>query len=329
MTKMGAGRLLLLAAASMIMAGFATTAASAADVIKIRVTDETPVGHFIDTTMRNWAKRVEKETNGRVQVEIFSNSQLYSDREAVRALARGDLEMNVSVTAWMAQVEPKMLVLSLPYMFDSTEDFIDIWNSDVGHKLSDLLLHRGVVALAMWPSGQHVLATKTPLLKMEDFRGRKLRVSGGKPYEAAIAALGGSAVTLPTQEVPMAVETGVVDGINGALSFWAANYPEALPNAIEINMWHSGFGVWANATFWNSLPPDIKKIMTDAMADATKQELVLVKEQENKTSASAKAKGAKILVLSPEEEKRWKAATKDVYKQFPNLVDLATAVMKK
>jgi C4-dicarboxylate-binding protein DctP len=311
-----------LCAVALLAAG-APHPAAAADVITIRVTDETPVGHFIDVTIRNWGKRVEAETKGRVKVEVFSNGQLYNDREAVRAIARGDLEMNVSITPWMAQVEPKMLAISLPYLVGSMDEFVGLWDSEIGQRLASLLARKDVKALAIWPTGKHILATKKPLLKMEDMRGMKLRVSGGKPYEAAVAALGGSGVTLAAPEIPMAIETGVVDGINGAMSFWAANYPQSLPNAVVIKMWQSGFGVWANATFWNGLPPDIRKILETAMVDATKDEIALVQRQDEETAAAAVAKGAKVNVLAPEEEARWKAATAVVYKQFPDLADFA------
>jgi C4-dicarboxylate-binding protein DctP len=293
-----------------------------ADPITVRLSHEAPVGHFSDVSIEFWAKRVEELSKGSVKIQVFPNGQLYSDREAVRAIARGDLDMNVSITSWLTQIEPKLIVFNLPYLFDSTDDFVRVWDSEVGRKLSASLERKNVHALGIWPTGRFAIGSVRPIRKLEDWKGLKIRVSGGKPHEVAVRALGGQAVTIPAPEVAAALETGVIQGASGAYSYWSSNFYKPLPYATVTRMWRSAFGVWANAKFWSNLPEDTRKIMEQAMREATAYEIDAVTKQEDTGAAKARAAGAEIIVLSDAEEARWKAATASVASQFPDLAEV-------
>jgi len=301
---------------------------AAAEPIVVRLSHEAPVGHFSDLAIQSWAKRVEELTKGNVKIQIFPNGQLYSDREAVRAISRGDLDMNVSITSWLAQIEPKLILFNLPYVFDSTDEFVKMWDSEVGQKLAESLERRNVKALAVWPTGRIAIGSKRPIHRLEDFKGLKIRVSGGKPHELAVRALGGQAVTIPAPEVAAALETGVIDGSNGAFSYWAGNFAKPLPYATVTRMWRSAFGVWANVKFWSQLPQDTRKIMEQALREATTYELEVVAKQEETSAARAKEMGAEIYELPDAEEARWKAATASVASQFPDLADIIAKMPK-
>lgn len=293
-----------------------------AQPINVRVSSEAPINHFSDLAIKSWAKRVEELTKGGVKVQIFPAGQLYTDREAVRAISRGDLDMNVSITAWMTQIEPKLIVLDMPYMFGSMDEFVSFWESTAGRDLLTGLEKRNVRALAIWPTGNIVIATRRPVRKLEDFSNLKIRVFGGRAQELTVRALGGQGATIAAPEVAAAIETGVVDGTNGAQAYWANNFPAKLPFVTQSNMWRNGFGVWANAKFWNGLPQNVRTVMEEAMREATLYERKLVAEQEENATKKAVAGGAEVIVLSPQEEARWRAATASIPGQYPDIADL-------
>src|SRR3977135_53288 len=87
-------------------------------------------------------------------------------------------------------------------------------------------------------------------------------------------------------------------------------------------MWRNGFGVWANAKFWNGLPQNVRTVMEEAMREATVYERKLVAEQEENATKKAVAAGAEVIVLSPQEEARWRAATASIPGQYPDIAHL-------
>jgi C4-dicarboxylate-binding protein DctP len=234
--------------------------------------------------------------------------------------------MNVSITAWMAQIEPRLIVLDMPYLWGSMEEFVGFWETEAGRNLVGGLEKRNVRALAIWPTGNIVIATRRPIRKLEDFKGLKMRVFGGRAHELALRALGGQGATIPAPEVAAAIETGVVDGLNGAQAYWANNFPAKLKYATRSNMWRNGFGVWANAKFWDGLPASARSAMEQAMKEATAFELKTVIEQETESSKKAVAQGAEVITATPEEDARWKAATAAIPGQYPDIADLVTQI---
>lgn len=110
-------------------------------------------------------------------------------------------------------------------------------------------------------SGYHVLL-RDPIGEDGRLQGRKIRASG--TYHDFVTALGGSVVTLPTNEIYTALERGLVDGaawpVFGALDYkWyeVSNY-----------MTRPTFGVtnlslFMNLDKWNALPAETQELLLD------------------------------------------------------------------
>ena len=116
-----------------------------------------------------------------------------------------------------------------------------------------------VKQLMILTSHQYVIVTRNkPIKTMEDFKGMKLRATGGPPSEQ-IRALGGVAMLIPMPDVYQALEKGVIDG---ALVPWEALQSFRL---YEVGRYYTiapmsatYFSISINKQTWNGLPKDVQ-----------------------------------------------------------------------
>ena len=125
-------------------------------------------------------------------------------------------------------------------------------------------------------------------------------------------------------EVYSALQQGVVDGSENALSnFYYSKFYEVQKYLTISNHSYSGYLVMGSKKFMDSLPDDLKAVIYEAMAEATKYERELTAENEKKLLDKLKNDEnvkTQIYMLSPEEKDQWQKAMFKVYEQFYDVV---------
>jgi TRAP-type C4-dicarboxylate transport system substrate-binding protein len=141
----------------------------------------------------------------------------------------------------------------------------------------------------------HIMC-KQPIRTVEDFKGRKVR-SQGDLLPLVLNALGATPVTVLPGEFYEAMQRGSIDCLVLPWDFLASNrIYEVAKHASTIN-----FGpIVAHASMmnldkWNSLSPEVQKLITDVSKEAEAYDLKVVKESETKSLATIKANGVEIV----------------------------------
>jgi TRAP-type C4-dicarboxylate transport system substrate-binding protein len=110
--------------------------------------------------------------------------------------------------------------------------------------------------------GPGVVHTKKRVNKLEDLKGMKLRSTG--TVAKIVSALGAVPVAMPQTETYEALSKGIVDGLMSpveVLQGW--KFGEVVGNTtLDLGTAYGlGFFIVMNKEKWNSLPPDIQKII--------------------------------------------------------------------
>src|SRR5215213_4254437 len=70
---------------------------------------------------RKYKEVLEKTTNGRIEVQIYPQSQLGTPAAQIEGLQLGTIEMFMIVTDFFAGVDPRFGIFSIPYLFENKE----------------------------------------------------------------------------------------------------------------------------------------------------------------------------------------------------------------
>lgn len=169
--------------------------------------------HTVHIAMTEFAEQVEEKTDGRIKVQIFPNGQLGSENENMEQLMAGVLAMTKVSAPGLATYNESYHTFGLPYIFDDTEDFYHIMDSD---EMQDFFLSSaddGFVTLTYYTSGARSFYTKDRAIRTPaDLKGLKIRVQDMKSQTDMLEALGGIPVAMSYGDVYTSLQTGIIDG---------------------------------------------------------------------------------------------------------------------
>jgi C4-dicarboxylate-binding protein DctP len=321
----------LIATALLAAIPFAGALAQAPIVIKFShvVAQSTPKGKGAEY----FKKLAEERTKGRVKVEVYANSSLYKDNEEVDALQLGAVQMLAPSLAKFGPLGVREFeVFDLPYLFDGYDELHKVTRGPVGASLLKKLEPKGIIGLAYWDNGFKDMSANKALRTPADFRGLKMRIQSSKVLDSQMRALGASPQVMAFSEVYQALQTGVVDGTeNPPSNFYTQKMFEVQKFLMLSDHGFLGYAVIVNKKFWDGLPPDIRKTLEGAMADATTYaDDIAKKENEDALEAVKKSGRTQFITLTPEEKLAWKRVLVKVHKENESRVgkDLIQSIYK-
>ncbi len=283
------------------------------------VSPNTPKGKAADF----FAKRLEELSNGRIDVQVYPNSQLYKDSAVLKALKLNSVQMACPSFSKFTRIVPQMALFDLPFLFRDMDHVHKVQDGEVGKKLKDLVTAKGYVALNYWDNAfKQLTNSKRPLVHPQDAKGLKFRIMSSKVLEEQFKAVGAIPQVMPFSEVYSALQQGVIDGQENTNSnIYTKKFYEVQKYMTISNHGYLGYLVVMSKKFWNSLPKDLQEATIKALKEATEKEREwareLDKSQFEKIAEYAKkTKKLEIIKLTPEQREEWKKAMSKIYPKF-------------
>lgn len=259
----------------------------------------------------------ERNTGGKVKVEVYPNSQLYKDGEELQMLQLGSVQMLApSVSKFGPLGAREFELFDLPYIFDNYEELHRITQGRIGQSLLKKLETKGILGLAFWDNGFKDMSSNKPLKTPADFRGQKLRIQSSKVLDTQMRALGATPQVMAFSEVYQALQTGVVDGTeNPPSNLYTQKMHEVQKYLTLSDHGVLEYAVVVNKKFWEALPPDIRASLEAALKEATKYANDIARQENEDALAKVKASGkTQIISLTPDEKRAWKKALLKVHR---------------
>ncbi len=297
-------------------------AANAADfVIKFShvVAQDTPKGKAAEY----FKKLAEERTKGRVQVQVFPNSQLYKDKEEMEALQLGAVQMLAPSLAKFGPLGAKEFeVFDLPYIFDNYDELHKVTQGPIGMQLLSKLESKGIKGLSFWDNGFKILSANKPLKTPADVKGLKMRIQSSKVIEEQMRSMGALPQVMAFSETYQALQTGVVDGTeNPPSNMFTQKMHEVQKHATVTNHGYLGYAVIVNKKFWDGLPADVRATLDGAMKDATVYANKIAKQENDEDLAKIKASGkTQIYIPTAAERAAFKKALVPVHTKMDDRI---------
>ena len=240
---------------------------AAAEKFKWRMATLYPRGIAYEVVYFSFAENVKQMSNGRLEIEVLFDGEGVAATEVLAATRTGLVEVGSPYMALHAGELPAGLIeLGLP---GGLTDFIQIRSlfheGGWGEALKNIYAKHNLQWIAEWSSPGTYLLTKKPIKALDDLKEMKIRAPG--PYGKMLRNLGAAPVTMAFAEVYTSLATGVIDGVDGCniidhrdgkfyeVAKWM--YPLPLTGAQTCPL-------IVNSNAWNTLPDDLKAIVTTA-----------------------------------------------------------------
>jgi len=274
-------------------------------VITLKVSNWFPVGHKQDVLLQEWGKELEKRTNGKVKVNYYAGGTLVPSAQSYDAVVKGIADVSNHVLGYTMGRFPFSQVLDLPIGFPSGEAPTKIANELYKKFKPKEFDDVKVLWFHSMPDGYLHTRVK-PVEKLEDVKGLKLRCFGSNAK--FVGNIGAAPVAIPMPDVYDALSKGVVDGLmSGCEALQGFRTGEHIKYSTKnLNTaFGAAFVVMMNKKTWESLPPDVQKII-DQMSNEYIEKYGKMWTEINAAGEEwLKQRGVKFISLSPEEEARW------------------------
>jgi TRAP-type C4-dicarboxylate transport system substrate-binding protein len=167
-------------------------------------------GDFRDRLCRKFGAEVEKRTQGALKFEVYPNSSLMKVNTQFASMRRGALDMSLVPISYAGGEVAEVNIGLMPALVPSYEVGSAWKTAEVGKMLSQILAEKGIVIVSwIWQAGG-VAARSKALVTPDDAKGMKVR-GGSREMDMMLKDAGASVITLPSNEIYAAMQTGAMD----------------------------------------------------------------------------------------------------------------------
>lgn len=242
----------------------------------IRVGNDVPETHSVHKRLVEAAEQIGADTGGRVQIQVFPNSQLGSSVDMFSQVRSGALDM-MTVGTPLGNTIPLASITGVAFAFPTLERAWEAANGELGDHVRKVVSEQAGIIMfdQVWDFGgyRHTTTSTKPIVAPEDFAGMKLRVPVTPLYNSTFRALGASPVSINYAEVYSALQTGVADGQENPLALIETGRFYEVQKYLSLtgHIWDAVTLV-ANPGTWSSLPADLQEIVSNRMNEAARNQ---------------------------------------------------------
>ena len=261
------------AAVTAMAPGFAFAQNAGKFNMKIAIT--LPESHPTPIALKAACAEIQKETNGRLNIDVYTSGQLGSDTDTLSQVRSGAIDFVCTAGSIYGNLVPTASINCIAFAF---KDYETVWNAmdgDLGAYMRASFDKVNLVQVGkVFDHGFRQITHSTkPITAPKDLVGMKIRVPATPLWTSMFKGLDASPASVPIGELYTALQTKVVDGQENALPTIDAVklYEVQKFCSYTSHMWEY-FALVGNKRAWNALPEDLRAIATKIFdANAVKQ----------------------------------------------------------
>lgn len=306
----------LLLGLAMIMSFGNVASATESKPITFIYAEVNPLDTIVGQTGTAFKEKVEELSKGTIIIDVQASGVLGSENDVLDTMlgGGGTIDMSrISAFALTSYGGAKSKLLSIPYTFVNRNHFWNFATSDLAPEFLLESQQNGskVRGLFYGEEGFRHFFTKKPVVKVEDLKGMKLRVSNDPIMNGMVKGLGANPTVVAFGELYSALQTGVVDGAEQPIANYKSNaFPEVAPNLVLDGHTLGAIQVIITDDAWAKLSEEQQKIMMEAAKYASEFNRKISEEAENKVLAELKAAGVNVVEVT--DIKPWQDACKEI-----------------
>jgi tripartite ATP-independent transporter DctP family solute receptor len=258
------------------------------------------IGTVIDRSNAMFTKLVNERAAGKVKINFIQGEQLGSDVQVIEQMMKGSVAIYGDVLDWYSNWVKDFSVLAWGFTFRDNDHFQKFLDSPTFAAMSEeLRTKQGLRILASAPTQPRVLFAKKAVNTPDDLKDVKMRVPEIKTYLNLWTTLGTKPSRVAWAEVFLGLKTGVIDAAEGPISSaYAQKFHQAAPNVMRTDHLMSSQHITINEKVYQSLPPDVQKIMVEAARESMAWGRKQSEAETDEVVAKMAAEGAKVIKVN-------------------------------
>lgn len=265
----------------------------------------TPTIHDVpDTFANNYRAALEKDSGGRIKVEVYPASQLGSIPRQIEGTQFGAIQCSVIPPEFFVGIDERFAVMAAPGLVDSLQHGQRLAADPAVLKLMLTLgANKGLHGVGLLMAEPSDVIAKDAIRHLADFKGKKLRTFASQFQSEAWGRLGVTPVAMTLGDVLPALQQGAIDGaVAGMGPFTHMHFNDAAKYITMTNQPAIFLVAEVSRKWYDSLPQDLQQIVDkDAAAQAVAINPFAI-ELHKQAEAAWLASGGEMINLPPDEQ---------------------------
>lgn len=243
------------------------------------------------------AKEVKEKSSGRIDIQVFPNSQLGSGKDMIEAVSAGALQMTTDGAGALGAFLPQLSVVEAPYLWRDAAHMAKVSGTPLFTKLNDdLTAKRNMRMLNVTYYGKRHLTSTKAVRTPADMAGFKLRVPPVDTFRAMAEAWGARATPIAFGELYLALSQGAVDGQENPLpTIQSGKFFEVQKFLVLTEHIITPRMVIVNEAFWKGLKPADRDVLQAALASGAAWQDKELLNQESELVGTFKKAGMTVI----------------------------------
>lgn len=277
-------------------------------------------GDFRDRLVRLFAQEVSNRSKGALKFEIYPGSSLMKTNAQFSALRKGALDMSLVPLNYAGGEVQETNIGLMPGLVTSYAQGAAWKNAEVGKELARILADKGVLIVSwIWQAGGVASRTKA-IVDPADVKGLKVR-GGSREMDIILKEAGAAVVTLPSNEIYAAMQTGAMDAAmtssTSFISFRLEEVAKALTTGRNKAYWYMFEPLLMSRAVFDRLPKDQQDIIMAVGAEMEQFALKSAQADDIAVANQYQKAGAKVVDLDTATVKKWQDIARDTaWKDF-------------
>lgn len=283
--------------AAMPLIATASRPARAAE-FTLKLANNSPLSHPQTIRQMEAAARIKDASGGRLEINVFPNSQLGSDTDMLSQLRSGAIDLFTLSGLILSTLVPAASINGVGFAFKDYETVWRAMDGKLGGHVRGEIEKRGLLPMEkMWDNGYRQITSSTrPIKTPEDLKGFKIRVPVSPLWTSMFEAFGAAPASINFSEVYSALQTKIVEGQENPLVLIqsAKLYEVQKYVSLTSHMW-DGFWMLANKRGFQALPKDLQDLVAAELNRSALDERADIAKLNGSVADDLKTKGLTFL----------------------------------
>lgn len=260
---------------------------------------------------------VEKETEGRITVELHAGGELGSDAELIKGVIYGDVDMTVSSAGNFANYVPKVGASAFPFLFSDFEEAWEFVDGEEERQIEEELEDYNIKVLAHFDNGFRCVTTSEsvgPIHSVADMSGIRIRTPENQIVMETLSALGADPYVMDFTKLYDALKSGEFDAQENPVPIIYNSKLYEVQSCLAVTNHSYDMMLFViRDDIWDSLSEEEQQILQSAALEAQKQDRETIQAQTTQYINMLEEEGMTITYPDLEE---FREATVGVYDYF-------------
>ncbi|MBU1192663.1 MAG: TRAP transporter substrate-binding protein DctP [Gammaproteobacteria bacterium] len=260
-----------------------------------------PPGSTWMNLLEDWGKTVKERSQGRIEFKFYPGGVQGDEPDVLKKMRFGQLHGGAFTGYGIGQMYSPARVLELPFLFDNYAE-IDHVRARLMPEFEQGFQNNGYRLLGWMEVGFIHFFSQQPINTLDDLKQRRIWLWQGDALgEAMFRSSKLSPVPLSITDVFTSLSTGLIDTVyctplaSIALQWYTKTlYVTDLPMANGIG------GLIVSNRFFDSLPPDLQKLLAETGHDAG-EKLIAATRSDNAKSLDVLKQEGLTFVMNPDQ----------------------------